>query len=375
MKSVHQLRHALIALGLCAFLFPAAGDDGPAAKITAKIESVRKAAAAKPDSDPNWKDAKPEIEAALQRSAASLHDGYLYLSLETLSQAITALRATELTTEKSESEVAKEGLPGVDRELEKARAKLAALNQGESQRNSDDVPLAIRALSEKGKGEADPLMMGGRGFAADSETPESKRTEYLVGSLYYVGMGDAIAEIVGFDEGLGLKRNGTAVPLRAIAGELQRLQDKVNASYRPPLSVEHHADFIRLNSSLKLAGELDANRSYAGALFVYLDALQQFGMIEAQAPDAAAQAKLKSSIEKMDHELKTSTQDSSLAELFLERAEAHLAKSPGANDWKIATAVASQVLPAYFAALKAPPPQDHPAPAEVTVTLVRWPYT
>lgn len=375
MKSSRRLRQLFLTAGLSAALLPATADDGAPAKVKAKVESLQRTLNEKPDSDPDWKEVKSDVEASLKQTTDALRGGFLYVSLESLSGAIVTLRGMESANAKSEAEVLKEGLPGVDKELEKARLKLAALDQNKSQQNLESFPLAIRAISEKAKGEADPLMVGGRGFAAMDGLSESDRTKYLDSSMFYVGIGEAVAEIVTFEEGLGLRREGSLVPLRSVSQELRHLQEQVTASYQPPLTVDHHAEFIHLNATLKLAGELDGNQSYAGALFEYLDAVQQFGMLKASAPDAARQSELRHSVEQMHHELNASKQDSSLAQLFLERAEARLSKSPSADDWKLAGVIVDQVLPAYSATLKSPPPADQPAVAGVTVTLVRWPYT
>jgi hypothetical protein len=163
--------------------------------------------------------------------------------------------------------------------------------------------------------------------------------------------------------------------LRSVSPELGLLQDQTTAAFKPPRSSEQHADFIRLNATLKQAGELDAAHQYAGALYQYLDAVQQFHKLAAATPDAQKQSKLKADVQEMHSRLAASKQDSSLAQLFLERAESRLAKSPGDDDWKTIQAIVDQVMPAYFAMFKPAPVQDHPAVAQVTVTLVRWPYT
>jgi hypothetical protein len=336
---------------------------------------MQKALNGKPDSDPQWKQARPDIQASLRQAADNLREGFLYVSLESLSGAIVSFRGMEHATEKGEAQVLKEGLPGVESELRKARLEQAASSQNKRLQDSKDTPLVIRALSEKAKGEAEPLMEGGHGFAAIHEASDADRANDLVSGLYYVGMGEAEAEIATFDEGLGLRRNGLRIPLRSVSPELQRLQEQVTASFHPPLSLKHHADFIQLNATLKLAGELDANRSYAGALYQYLDAVQQFRLLDANAPDATRQSNLKLIIEKTRRELAHSQQDSSIAQLFLERAEARLAKSPTADDWKVVAIIVDQVLPAYSATLKSPPPPVQATTTGITVTLVRWPYT
>jgi hypothetical protein len=377
MPTLLQPRVAVLTLVLLAMLTPMLADQSAPAKVEAEINHLRKSLAAKPDSDPQWKDAKIAIGKVLQQASDDARDGRLYVSLERLSDALGSFRGIERSAEKTDDELLKGGLPGIETELKKARLELAASDQRSRQEAAANFPAVIRALSEKAEGEAANLIEGGRGFAVINDSADADRVNNFSSALYYVGSAEAQSEVAAFYESLGLPRNAAPFPPRSVSPELQRLQERATAAFQPPRSVEHHADFIRLNATLKLAGELDAAQRYAGALYQYLNALQQFGMLDAVAPNAAKQSELKRDIEKMRHELSASKQDSSIAQLFLERAEARLAKSPSPSDddWKTAAIIVEQVLPAYSAALKSPPPQDRPATAGVTVTLVRWPYT
>ncbi len=373
MKVLLHPRSVLLVLGMLAILTPAFAEQDASAKIQAEIEHVRKALNAKPDNDPQWKDAKPTIAKALDQSSEDLHAGRLYVSLESLSTAVSSFRANERATDKSDEQLLKEGMPGIEAELKKAKLQLTTLDQ-RNQQSSDNVPVVVRALSEKAEDQAIPFLEGGRGFALLNDSPENRANNYS-SALYYAGTAEGQAEIAAFYETLNLQRRGSALPLRSFLSELQRLQDRVTASFQPPLSVDHHADFIVLNATLKLAKELDANRHYAGALYQYLSAVQRFGSLNAAAPETTKQAEIKNALEKLRKDLSTSEQDSSLAQLFLERAESRLAKSPSGDDWKTAQVIAEQVLPAYSAALKSAPAQDRPTVPGVTVTLVRWPFT
>jgi len=373
MQSFFQSRPALLLLGLLAMATPKIADQGAPERIKAEIEYLRRSLAAKPDSDPQWKDARPEIEAALQQAADDVHGGRLYASLEALSDALVSFRGFERATKKTGEQLMKDGLPEVETEVKKARVDLAALVQQHGRGASGSAPSVIRALSEKAEGEAANLIEGGRGFAVINDTGD--RANDLSSALYYVGRAEAQSEVAAFYETLHLPRNSAPVLLHSISPELQRLQERTTAAFQPPRSVEHHADFIRLNATLKLAGELDAAERYAGALYQYLVAVQQFGKLDTVAPDAAKQSERRRDLEKMRRELSASTEDSSIALLFLERAEARLAKSPNADDWKAAGIIVEQVLPACAAALTSSPPQVHPPLTGVRVTLVRWPYT
>jgi hypothetical protein len=375
MKTLSPSRLDKLALVFLAMLTPAVADQGASAKIEAEVEHLRKALDGKPDADPQWKEAKPDIRAALQHAADDARSGRLYVSLEALSEALASFRGFERATEKTEEQLLKDGLPGVEAEVKKARVELAAFDHQNWQESWGNSPVAIRALSEKGEGEAANLISGGRGFAAINDASLGDRANDFSSALYYVGSAEAQSEIAILYETLKLPRNGSLIPLRSVSPELQRLQEQTTAAFQPPRSVEHHSDFISLNATLKLAGELDSSQHFAGALYQYLDAVQQFGMLDAVLPDAAKQSELKRALGKMRDELTTSSQDSSIAQLFLERAETRLTGSPGAKDWQTAQIVVEQVLPAYVAVLKSAPPQGHPVVAEVTVTLVRWPYT
>src|ERR1700675_770011 len=373
MRSFYQSRPALLALGLLPMVTPAIADQGAPDKIKAEIEYLRKSLAAKPDSDPQLKDARPEIGAALQQAADDVRGGRLYVSLEALSDALVSFRGFERATKKTEEQLLKEGLPGVETVAKKARVNLAAFVQQHGREGSGNAPSVIRALSEKAEGEAANLIEGVWGFAVINDTRD--RANDLSSALYYVGRAEAQLEVAAFYETLHLPRNSAPILLHSVSPELQRLQERTTAAFQPPRSFERHADFIRLNATLKLAGDLDAAERYAGALYQYLVAVQQFGTLDAVAPDAAKQSELKHALGKMRRELSASQQDSSIALLFLERADARLAKSPSADDWKAVGIIVEQVLPAYAAALTSSRPQNHPAVAGVTVTLVRWPYT
>jgi hypothetical protein len=65
--------------------------------------------------------------------------------------------------------------------------------------------------------------------------------------------------------------------------------------------------------------------------------------------------------------------DHSLGRLFLETAQSEATTANGEGN---AAAIVADVLPRYFRALEPARAQPPPPPAaQVTITLVRWPYT
>jgi len=145
----------------------------------------------------------------------------------------------------------------------------------------------------------------------------------------------------------------------------------VIAAFQPPRSIDQHSDFIAINAQLKLARELDSGGLPAGALYTWLDAVQQFGALEAQDPDEATRAQLREQLAKARADLDAARRDDSIALLFVQRAEVRA----GLGEWKRVRAIVEGVLPAYRAAMQGPPAAQRTPREEVRITLVRWPYT
>jgi hypothetical protein len=370
MKTVSTPRLLLLALTLALGLSagPAAGQDA-ASQIRAEIDRLERVVSAKPAADPDWKEARPELAGTLGQARASLQAGRLYLSLEELEQARTSLRALEVA---KESGAAKGGLPGFESAWKKASAELA-LNAKAPAGAWDKVPAIFQAMAETAAGQKMILLAASRSYADVTSAGSG---------FYYLGQARAAAESARFCASLRSARPAAPaapLPLRPVTPELRKLQERTVAAFKPPHSIEHHSDFIRLNATLKLAGELDGARYDAGALYQYLDAVQQFSRLELAPPDAAQRSALGGNLAALRARLRNSPQDDSIAELFLERAEALLGSgkgaAPGPDAWKNAAVIAGEVLPAYFAWQKPAPAPNQLASQPITVTLVRWPYT
>jgi len=358
-------QHFATVMMLAAWLLglPAAAQDS-SSKIKTETEQLQQSLSHKPVSDPEWNELKPDIAAALDRSRAAQQAGRLYLGLEELGRARRMLRSVE--NEKQSAEVTKQGLAGFEAEWKKAKVELTSADQG-TQRVWNGSPAAVRAMAESAHGQVPVLVEASKAYASVT-SPDA--------GFYYLGEAKAGSEFATFCYQLHAPRRGTLFSPRSIQPELQALQDRVNAAFQPPGSIDKHREFIRLNATLKLAGELNTGKLYAGALYQYLDGMQQFAMLDAASPDDEKKAALRRDLAKLGERLKTSKEDDSIGQLFVERAEALLDKpSPDDRDWKTAGVIAGQVLPSYFAAKQAAPIEQKLANNLVTVTLVRWPYT
>uniref|UniRef100_Q01VR0 Chemotaxis protein MotC n=1 Tax=Solibacter usitatus (strain Ellin6076) TaxID=234267 RepID=Q01VR0_SOLUE len=318
------------------------------AEIQARIDSLRQSLKDRPITAAEFPNIGSNIEATLKSAADALQAGSPYLSLEKLAQGFDLLYGARAYAEKSASV---KSLAEFDAEWRKTESTLAL-----PAANWSRAPAALRAISEAAGVRATPLLEGARGFAAATKPADG---------IFYLGEAQGEAEFARFCAGLNLDRKGRAIALRSLLPEILALQEKTNAAFQPPRSIDQHPRFIALNSTLKLARELDAAKLYAGAMYQYLEAVRHFGMLDA-APVAP-------SIVALRRKLEASKDDDSIALIFLQRAAA---QATGTEDErKSAGIIAASVIPAYLAARK--PAAGLPrAPAKtVEITLVRWPYT
>jgi len=368
MSIVSKLRKFFFALVLIGALPSLVSGQDPKPQIKAEIERLQHSLKEKPVSDPDFASVNSTVDDALKAAAAALDSGKLYLSLEMLLRAEDLLQGARVLEEKSEA--VKSGFPAFEAEWEKASKNLAALDQEARKRNWARAPLALQALSESAQGKSIPLLEGSRGFATSTKPRDG---------LFYMGQAQGNAAFAKFTSAISLTGSPAHFPLRSYLPELRKLQEKTNAAFKPPRSIELHPRFIALNSTLKLAEELDARKFYAGALYEYLEATRHFAMLDALPLEAAQQSALKTDLAATQKKLAASKQDDSLAQLFLERAESQIAhpdgSAPTADEWRSGRVILDQVLTAYNAARKPASPLQQVSGRTVGITLVRWPYT
>lgn len=360
-----------IALCFAAFLFVvnvAAFAQDAATQTKAEIERLQQSLKENPIQSPDLADLAKGIEQRLKDADSARSAGRLYLSLENLGQAEDYFQAVR--TIEAKADAIKDNLPAFEAEWGKASLEYAALDKQARQRKWDGFPAAVRGLSESAQGRTIPLLEGSRGFATATKPQDG---------LAYMGEAKGEAAYATFLYGLSITRKGTPFLLRSVLPELEALQEKTNAAFQPPRSIDMHPRFINLNATLKFARELDSLKAYAGALYQYLEATRHYGMLDPTVPDEAKQSALRSQVAEELKKVSASKRDDSIAQIFLERAEGWLTKPDGAapspDEWRATQVVLQQVLPAYYAALKPAAPMQQRAGRTATLTLVRWPYT
>ena len=255
-------------------------------------------------------------------------------------------------------------------ELEAERARLAP--------RFDSTAIATlarpEATSALGRALAQASAVQGR-ETFDASLAYAHATEPLYG-LYYVAQGVSYLEYAAFaaKAGASLRAKGAGAPaLRGLASEIRALRDEMLAAYRPPLSIDRHAEYIGASSATKEALEYDAAGLREAALLRYLQASIRFAPLRAGSAPLSASA-LASKFEEWRRRLAEPGIDHSIATLFLEIAATD-ADTARAGHAAVASAIVEDVLPRYVAALAPAAPIAATTPPAVTVTLVRWPYT
>jgi hypothetical protein len=317
-------------------------------EIQARIDTLRQSLKERPIAAAEFPNISANIEALLNAAEGALRAERAYLALEKLSQAADTLAGARYFAEKS---AAVKTLAEFDEEWRRAEATLTI-----PEHNWRSAPLALRALSEVAGNRTIPLLEGARGFATATRPRDG---------LFYLGEAQGQAEFARFVPTVRLPRKGRAIATRSLLPELLALQEKVNAAFQPPRSIEQHARFIALNSTLKLARELDGSRLYAGALYQYLEAVRHFGMLDPAPAQPFTEALLR--------KFGASRDDDSLALLFLQRAASQAAGTE--DERKSARVIAASVIPAYLATRKPAAGLPRANSKAIEITLVRWPYT
>jgi hypothetical protein len=343
----------------------AAARQAPSDPIAEAVASVVAAVAAETSSDQLWIDNKAGIEAALKDAQTALAAGRRWFALERLGQARQAYLATRFALQHPTE---RKDLAALERTWQALGATLGAAAP-QPPPFEPATPAAARGLAEVA------LAQVRINYDAGLEYGRNTQPEF---GLYYVGVGDAQRQFVTLVRSMPAAATParTAPAVRSIASEIAGVQSELLSLYRPPASVDRHAEFIAASSSLKEARQYDAQGLRYGAMYKFLQGALRTAVLRSAAapPDPAA---LATQLQEFRARLTAGRVDHTLGLLFLERAEAALETGTPAT-LQTAAATSMDVLPRYFAALDPlrPAAASRTAASPVaTVTLVRWPFT
>lgn len=333
-------------------------------KIASEIRRLKAEAASQPKDDSEWKDIGPMVSDRLTRGEEATSAGRLYFALQSVGEARILLQSFQTMRENAAAKT----LPEFQVRWEQAKLKLTGDDAQSRARDWSGVPAAIRAISEAAQGQTLIVLNASKAYAEVTDPSAG---------FYYLGEARGDADFAAFVHGIRMPKISASRQLRSISPELDLLQKQTDQLFQPPLSIQKHKQFIRLNSTIKLAKDLDRESLHYGALYEYLFAVQQLALIDTKQESSSD---LKNAVARARTKITSSKKDDSIAELFLQKADAFLdptTDSLGSADQKAenAAVILDRVLPAYFAVAEGPAPKLERQTSIVTVTLVRWPYT
>jgi hypothetical protein len=360
-------RQAPVAL-LLALVLAAVGGGAGEAKDPLAAEMDRWAGFLRGNtaSDDLWKDIKQGSELALARGEKALREGRPLLALQRFAAPRQNLVAAAWMQDRPAA-------PLTDTAAFEAEWKrMGSVLADELRPPPADALSGVRPAAVRGLGEA-ALPQVRVYYDASLDYGRNTMPQY---GVFYLGTAEAARDFARFCRTLSRPTTLAEPPLRALGAELDELQGELLAAYRPPASVEKHPEFIASSAALKEARELDAAGLRYGALLRYLQAALRSAPLRA-APLAGDLPALKRRYQEAEARLALGNVDHSLARVFLESAAEDLGAAEGQTPAGAVTAAAvlQDVLPRYFRALEPPRPASSRPSAEVTVTLVRWPYT
>ena len=368
MQSNRSLLAAVLVLGCSAGLRVFGADQNAKDQIAAEIQRIEQAGSRAVSGDAGMPAVVSNAQSTLKSASEALQGVRLYLALERLLQAADLFEGLWQFT--ASSSAVQSDMAKFDAEWDKTSRELETLSREVRARNWGRSPAAIRALSEAALGRSVPLLDGGRGFAVATGPKDG---------LFYLGQARGEAKFATFCGTLQFERKKPGWAARSLLPELLDLQTRTDAAFQPPRSIDQHPRFIALNSTIKLARELDSTRSYYGALYQYLEAVRHYAMLDEPPVDAARRPELTASIGAELARLAASAHDDSILQLLLERAASQTVhpdgSAPSEDEWRSARAILTKVAPAYAAAMKSTPSMRQTKGKTVDVTLVRWPYT
>ena len=289
-------------------------------------------------------DLKQQCTADIAEARANIKLKNLYLSLYTIRTC--QLELASLAYAEAKSDLTKKGADVFETEWRELGSSLSEREKILADR-STKLPAVIVALADVSQSQARPYYQSGKLFALNSNMAEG---------LYYLGRAPANLDFAIMCRGLQLSRPKKATTVfRSPHPELTQLEAMALRTYKSADVSTQQAQYNRVNSNLKIAGELDRASMFEGALLKYLESKFYFGLIITTAEREDLQH-LRERTKEMEKQLNTDKVDNSIGLLFWQLADRSLNPDgkvePSAAQIKRAVVILNQVLPGYFDYLK-----------------------
>lgn len=271
-------------------------------------------------------------DARLACVAAEARGGRTWLALHSLQNAFAELEARTYTA--SRPKAASTDRAAFEADWSALGKEIAARNARLDAPPPRRQPAAIVALVQSARGVSGPFYQSARLYGLNST---------LTDGLLYSGYSRAWVDFALLCGGLETGPAKAALAIPPLERAIAELDAETVAAFSRA-TAEERARFPRVNSTLKLASELEARGRREGALYKYLEAHLLLGLL-VDAPGAAPAA---SDLDALAGRLGGET-DHTIGELFLQMARSALEGACEADQdrERRAAVVVSRVLPRY----------------------------
>jgi len=332
------------ALAVWMALFAGQPSDGLIPQLRAEVARLRTEVAERVSAN-----ARPPLNDALDRAADALTKNRPAVAVYELEQPWEVVSAQRF-------------VDGADQITTKEAFADLWKRRGEPMPSRDTRPLPaiVEALAMAAEARAPATYRASLPFGSDTNIPSG---------LFYLGSASAFVEYASFLRHLPWPQaRGASPQFRSVAPELSAFEQTVTSAYET-MDRSQHTPYVRTSVTIKQARTLDDEQRFAAAMLEYLLARYRFGSIHAPRtnPDPSRLVDARAAL--------SDGRDDSIALFFVDLAET-ATSAAGTDDRTPVSIVLDDVLPAYRDALVPRGVALTAAPAaQVTITLVRWPFT
>lgn len=279
---------------------------------------------------------------ALAAIRQNLQTGNLYLALYRLQPLWAELSAQSYAA--SQAGIEAKGAEAFEQEWQRMKGEIEEKEKRLAAMPAAGSSAAIEALIESSLTQVRPYHQSGRLYGLNTT---------IANGLFYLGLAPAYLDFALFCRGLKLYESAKTLKHRPLAPELEKLEASILESYKRMDSSESQPQFIRLNSNLKMAVELEREGRTRGALLKYLETLLFLHLVPAQPQvDAKELTRLVEAARALELRLKSGAEDNSIAQIFFESAGSALddARRGKTDEERLrrARVLLDKVLPRYF---------------------------
>lgn len=269
----------------------------------------------------------------------SLQQGRLHLGLTRLQFLWVEVMTSDYVASKAEIK----SVEAFEKEWQRLGAELEAKEKRLTIAfRANSSALAV-ALAEASLSQVRPYYQSGRLYGLNTT---------VASGLYYMGLAPANLEFAIFCRELRFPENRAKMSFRSLQGELGELEALMLESYRSTASTDNQAKYNRLNSTLKMAVELNGEGRFAGALYKYMEACLLFYLLGAPPVDEKELARLGEQARSIENRLKRETMDHTIGQAYLEIAQEALGRGerggPLKDEARRAAVILDRVMPRYF---------------------------